>query len=175
MAVASRNRLLDGMTAPIVPCSHPERLDEDYAGERPEYISEAGWPLLKQELILSRAGVLKLSDEQLASRHGVKLGQIRGLKAGHKWRPQFDETRQNMLESAMVLNEKVHTVLHEKWSDPAKLEKMSPLDAMKAAKLATDTMLNLSNGNSGGGISIGQINFADVKALVNMNVQKPGA
>lgn len=158
----------------IPPCSHHERLEEDYEGERPEWVPEGVWPLLKQDLVLSRAGVNKASNQQLADKWNLPLGRLRGLLQSSKWVPQFEEERSKALLSAMVANQRAATILHDKLNDPEKVAKMGVLDSGKLVKLTSDTMLNLSNGNTGGGITVGNINFADVKALLNINIKKPG-
>ena len=163
----------DAQLANLPPCSHPERLDEDFEGERPEFVPEAMWPHLKRDMILSRAGVLKDSNEQLAGKYGLKVGQVRHLLQSRKWRADFEATRQDLVSSHAVAGMKLDTMFHEKLNDEERMAKVSALDIAKMRKLNNDAMLNLSNGTATGS-TIGTLNFADIKAMVNVNIKKPG-
>jgi hypothetical protein len=141
------------------------------ADERPEWVAEAVWPELKKTMVLVKAKVDKRSFQQIADSFGIPVGKLRGLYGNGKWRNQFDEAREDFVQSNIVARYAVADKLHQKLQDPAAMEKMTVKDLAITQKALSDDTLNLANGTVGSPAF--NVSFGDLKVLIGSPLPKP--
>jgi len=149
--------------------SNPLELTE--TDERPECIPEGIWPLVKREMILSRAGVVKSSNRQSAEKFGIAIGDWIRISSSKKWRREVEEFREQMAQKCMIASDRVADALVTDLDDEEKVAKMSIRDKAIVTKQLSENVLNLSNGMVGSP-ALG-ISFNDVKVLLGTAIEKP--
>lgn len=141
------------------------------AEERPEWVPEGVWPELKKDLVLARAGSVKRSVQQIADRWNLPFGKVRSLYASKRWRMDMEEARMDIADMSAVVAYRMGHALADDLDDDEKVKKMTISDKSKVLKMASDNMLNLSNGSVGSPAF--QLNFGDVKMLLGTPPKKP--
>lgn len=139
--------------------------------DRPDWVPEAVWPLLVEDLILLRAGIKKHSARTVAKKWGLDEVKVFGLLRTKKWGRAVQDFREQMGQRSMIAAERAGDALLDDLADEAKVAKMSIRDKAIVAKQMSENALNLNNGVVGSP-AIG-LNFNDIKILMSTSVEKP--
>lgn len=139
--------------------------------DRPDWIAEDIWPILKKELTLSRAKVNKRSLGQIATGLGLDESRVRSLYNTRAFKVAMDEAREDLSQSSIAAAYRAGEILHERLSDPIAAAKISARDASIINKQQSENALNLSNGMVG--TPAFSMNFNDIKVLLGATLEKP--
>lgn len=140
--------------------------------ECPDWIAPGIWPLVKREMVLKRAGVIRDSNDQSADKFGLDHAKFAKLLMSRKWRREVEDFREQMAQKCIAAADIVADALLSDLDDPVKVAKMSPRDKTIMTKQLSENVLNLSNGMVGSP-SLGSINFTDIKVLMGAPLEKP--
>lgn len=139
--------------------------------ERPEWIPEDIWPILKKELVLSKAKVSRRSLGEIARGLGLDESKTRSLYNSRNFKVQMEEAREDLSQSSIAAAYRAGEILHERLNDPVAAAKISARDASIIKKQQSENALNLSNGMVG--TPAFSMNFSDIKVLLGQTLEKP--